>query len=275
VNETGRTMGLEHLRFCAGSRMGIVALCIGAMASSPVAAAEPSGSSVVVVDVDASIERAELVRTRIAADADAVLKEHDVATTIDPKAPRTLTIDVGGQRYAYEIELVVERSGEADEPLRLSCECNYDELFAKVQAGVRESVPALQRATTTPSEPVSPPTNGGKKPPPGVPDREGPAPLGALGKAGIATLVIGVAGLGSGIGLAVVGERERAGSSERGGETTNFGPPGYALIGIGAAAVITGAVLIAVDRKRARKRSTSFTPWVGPGLAGLSFGRRF
>ncbi len=247
-----------------------------ALVSSSASAAAPEGGPVVKVEVDGSIDRAEQVRERITTDAEKVLRDHDVATTVDPKAPRSLTIEIGGERYDYAIELVVERAGKADEPVRLRCECNYDELFAKVSEGVRESVPALQKADDEPVPPSTTPpaTNGQPAAPPVEPDR-GPTPLGGMGKGGIAALVVGTAALGTGIALAVIGEPEREGESERSVETTDFGPAGYALIGVGAAAVITGAVLIAVDRKRARKRAVSFSPWAGVGLAGITVFRRF
>jgi len=272
-------MRRELPRISVFRRAGLVALLATTMAASGVSAAEPAaqGSSVVVVDVDASLDRAQQVRERITSDAETVLREHDVATTIDPKAPRTLTIDVGGERYAYEIELVVERSGKADAPVRLRCECNYDELFAKVSEGVRDSVPALQRASESAAPPSTPPSTNDGEPeqPPVMDDREGPAPLGGLGKAGIATMVVGVAGLGAGIALAVVGERERESvDSSREVEATNFAPPGYALIGVGAAALVTGVVLLAVDRRRA-KRNAALVPIAGPRFVGWSFTGRF
>ena len=270
-------MRRELPRISVLRRAGLVAVLATTMAASDVAAAEPAaqGSSVVVVEVDASIERAQQVRERIASDAEAMLRENDVATTIDPEAPRTLTIDIGGERYAYEIELVVERSGKADAPVKLRCECNYDELFAKVSEGVRDSVPALQRADESAVPPSTPPSTNGGEPeqPPVVDDRGGPAPLGGLGKAGIATMAVGVAGLGAGIALAVIGERERE-DSNREVEATNFGPPGYALIGVGAAVVVTGVVLLAVDRRRA-KRNAAMMPIAGPQFVGWSFTGRF
>jgi hypothetical protein len=96
------------------------------------------------------------------------------------------------------------------------------------------------------------------------------AGLGTMGKVGIAGLATGVVGLGVGIGLA--SKKDVPQRDARNLTTTK--PPGYALIGIGAALAITGAVLLVVDRKRA-SRTTAFAPWVGPVGAGLTLEGRF
>jgi hypothetical protein len=270
-----RTMKRRH----NGSRAAAV-LCalllavpagVGAQARlAAVTDAEP----VVVVEVEKSIERGEQLAKAVRSEAESGLRAHDVATEVDPASPRKLTISVGGEKFAYRVRLVVERDGVAGEPQELACECTQDELLAKVREGVDAQAEELGAEAVGNPEPVttSAATDDGSTDPPDEPER---VPLGGLGKGGIASLVIGVAALGAGIGLAVVGKREREGDSERDVETTNFGPPGYALIGVGAAAVITGAVLLAVDRKRAKRQTTSLTPWFGRGVVGVAVGRRF
>jgi hypothetical protein len=278
MNDTGRTMRRELSRSSDLLRASVA--LVTAMASLPAWAAAPAAKSdsVVVVDVDASLERADQLRERITTDAEKVLREHDVATTIDPAAPRTLTIGVGGERYDYQVELVVERAGKVDEPVKFRCECNYDELFAKVSEGVLERVPALQQ-TSESTPPSTPPTHEPPVDPPDAPlDATEPAPLGGLGKGGIAALVVGAAGLATGIAFVVVGKQTDEGDEsvpEGEASGTDFRPAGYAMLAVGGAALITGAVLLGVDRARARKRATALAPWFGPRSAGLTFTTRF
>jgi hypothetical protein len=230
-------------------------------------------AKVVVVEVAESIERAPQLAEAVRTEAEAEMQEHDLPTEVDPAKPRKLTIEVAGEKFAYKVKLVVERDGVVDAPVEISCECTQDELLAKVREGVDGRTDALRGDAA--AVPVGPSTDPPQDPPDvPYPEDDKPKPLGGMGKGGIASLVIGAAALGTGIGFVVVGEREREGDSERDVETTDFRPPGYALIGVGAAAIITGVVLLVVDRKRA-KRSTAFAPWFGRGVAGVAVGGRF
>ena len=100
-------------------------------------------------------------------------------------------------------------------------------------------------------------------------------PLGGLGKAGIGLMVGGAVVLVGGAVLTAMGEKQDLSADVENTESTNFRPPGYALLGVGGAVLITGAVLLTVDRVRAKKKSTALAPAVGPGFAGLTWSGRF
>jgi hypothetical protein len=266
-------MKSRHIGFRAAAALCAVLLFAPANVGARVAPTSDA-ERVVVVEVADSIERGDQLAKAVRDEAESAILAHDIATEVDPASPRKLTIAVGGEKFAYRVTLVVEREGVAGESQEIQCECTQDELLAKVREGVDAQADALgagPREDPTPGTTSSASDTGPTDPP----DDEERAPLGGLGKGGIASLVIGVAALGAGIGLAVVGKREREGDSERALETTDYGPPGYALIGVGAAAVITGAVLLAVDRKRAKQRNVGLLPSFGRGVVGVAVGGRF
>src|SRR5690606_19837156 len=98
-------------------------------------------------------------------------------------------------------------------------------------------------------------------------------PLGPLGRAGIGVAVVGVGTLVSGGILFAVGERVDPPTGRapdiRG---RNFAPPGVALMVTGGAALVAGAVLLVVDRTRAKKRTSAL---LLPSPGGLSITGRF
>jgi hypothetical protein len=267
-------MKSRHIGFRAAAALCAVLLFAPANVGARVAPTSDA-KRVVAVEVADSIERGDQLAKAVRDEAESAILAHDIATEVDPASPRKLTIAVGGEKFAYRVTLVVEREGVAGEPQEIQCECTQDELLAKVREGVDAQADALgagPREDPTPGTTSSPSDTGPTDPP----DDEERAPLGGLGKGGIASLVIGVAALGAGIGLAAVGKRERDAEGFEGDvRETDFRPPGYALIAIGGAAVITGVALIAVDRVRARRRTTTWTPLLGPRFVGLAFEKRF
>jgi hypothetical protein len=221
------------------------------------AAAEPA----VTVTIAEGMEDADRLRTWIVDAGNQALRDggHDPDTVADTLG--TIAIDVQGELYDYDLSMTVTRaSGRTDALDPLDCECTYDELLDKIGPRLDAAVERLQAppdptGPTDPDPPVtSPPTN---------PETPGRAPLGTLGKAGIATLVIGAAGLVTGGVLVGIGSRQGLSGDEIQREDTNLQPPGWALVGVGAAAVVTGAVLLGVDRARA-KRSRAPVAFVGP-----------
>lgn len=101
-------------------------------------------------------------------------------------------------------------------------------------------------------------------------------PIGALGGAGIGVAVVGI---GATIGGAV--ELSRGRVYDDGAETndqrtgTDHRPPGYALIGIGAAAAIAGVVILAVDlsqRAKQRKQTQRAQAIIVPSLTSIGVG---
>jgi hypothetical protein len=126
---------------------------------------------------------------------------------------------------------------------------------------VRELAVARQKAAEDAARPPPPP-------PPEVPEVK---PLGAPGKAGIFLLALGGVGVGVGTGLALLEPRP---DPDMPLNVINTRPAGFAAIGVGAALVVTGAVLLALDR-RPQKRKTALAPVFGPAGAGLVLSGRF
>lgn len=109
------------------------------------------------------------------------------------------------------------------------------------------------------------------EPPPPVvvppPDRS----LRTLGKAGIGLLAGGAVAVGAGLGLALADPPVDSNNPLR---QINLKPAGYAVLGVGAAAIVTGAVLLVLDRRKVR-RVAQVAPLIGPGSAGLLLVGRF
>ncbi|MFY0538434.1 serine/threonine-protein kinase [Nannocystis pusilla] len=111
-------------------------------------------------------------------------------------------------------------------------------------------------------------------PPPELPKPEPPPPpkgLGGRGKAGVALLAVGGVGFFVGLGLAIKPPRP---DPDMPLYSISTRPAGVATLSIGLAAVITGAVLLALDRKAAQRR-VSWLPSIGRGAAGLSLAGSF
>lgn len=95
--------------------------------------------------------------------------------------------------------------------------------------------------------------------------------LGTYGKAGIGLLAGGTLLFGTGLGLAIVEPRPDPDDPLNEISTR---PAGYAVLGVGAAAVISGAVLLALDRRKVR-RVAHIAPMIQRGSAGLLLVGRF
>lgn len=104
--------------------------------------------------------------------------------------------------------------------------------------------------------------------PPPVVKEEPPPPrtLAARGKAGVGLLAGGGVVAAIGLGLAI---RQPRPDPEMPLTEITTRPAGFAMLGVGAAALITGAVLLALDRKASAPRRVSWAPSAGRGNAGL------
>lgn len=127
---------------------------------------------------------------------------------------------------------------------------------------VRDHAAARQKAAQEAAKPPPP------EPQPDVPEVR---PLGTRGKVGIVLLALGGVGVGVGTGLALLEPRP---DPEMPLNVINTKVPGFAVIGVGAALVVTGAVLLALDR-RPPSRKTALAPAFGPAGAGLVLTGRF
>ena len=94
-------------------------------------------------------------------------------------------------------------------------------------------------------------------------------------KAGIGLMVAGALGAGVGIGLVVT--KPRAPEPTMAWETRETQKPGYAVLAIGGAALITGVVLFVLGRRqqKAQHARHQVAPVAGAGVFGLSWSGRF
>lgn len=105
-----------------------------------------------------------------------------------------------------------------------------------------------------------------------APKTEGPRPLTNLGKAGIGLLAGGTLAFAAGLGLALAEPRPDPDDPTA---EINTRPAGYGVLAVGGAALITGAVLLILDRRQAKRSTVHVAPLGGPGTAGLLLLGRF
>jgi hypothetical protein len=174
-----------------------------------------------------------------------------------------------GYRYHYEAvrdgEVIAETVGTTE--CRM---CTESELIEQVGAAVvrvAKGLPPTEKADATEAPKVQPEETTQPDTSATTDDRR--RPLGVMGKVGIGLIVPGVAALAVGIGLAAK-EPERKMDMPREAVTTR--PPGIALAVVGTAVAITGVVLVAIDRKRARSSASARRPIVVPLASTDRFG---
>jgi hypothetical protein len=185
----------------------------------------------------------------------------------DPMIHVTIS-EVGTQDpgYRYRVAIAAEHGWSAEGTCHL---CTEGELVQKVEATLAEAASHLPHNEGA-VERVPPPSAAREPARQGDADRPPLGKLGKLGKTGVGLLVGGTVLTGIGIGLAVATPRVKEDAPL---EKTTTRPPGYALVGIGAATLITGAVLLSIDRTRARR--TAVAPTFGRGTAGVVWSGRF
>lgn len=102
-------------------------------------------------------------------------------------------------------------------------------------------------------------------------------------KAGIGLMIAGALGAGIGVGLVV--NKPKVPDPMVAWETRETQKPGFAVLAVGGAALITGVVLFVLGRRQASKKLSQFAPMVptgsltgqgaGAGVYGLSWSGRF
>ena len=142
--------------------------------------------------------------------------------------------------------------------------CNEADLVTASIEGVLEGLGRYEQAKAPPPAPkaVEPIATPPAPADDALVDRS--KSLGPLGQIGVASIVVG--GAVAITGAAFIG----VGTTRPDTDPTHlrdWRPPGYALLGVGAAALVTGVALLVVDRKRARKLAIS--PMLSPRLAGV------
>ena len=172
-----------------------------------------------------------------------------------------------GDTYAIFSELAVSGETLAGSTHEIVCSlCTEGEAVERARGELLRLVPFVRARFRAARKPVEPPSEPAKPPPP--PDRS----LTATGKAGVGLLAGGVVVLGVGAALAIRAPRS---DPDMPLNQTTTRPAGYALLGVGAAALITGAVLLVLDRRKVNRRVAHLAPLLHPGSAGLQLVGRF
>jgi hypothetical protein len=187
-----------------------------------------------------------------------------------------IDVDVlAGPDPGYQCEIWIDHRGEVvGERRKVECTlCTESEIVQRVETTVSELV-ALLPAETTAEDEVEPepePEPAPEPKPQGPPD-DGRVRLGALGKTGAALIALGATG--AGVGAVLVALPPKVDQDDPLYETT-YRPPGIATLAAGAAVLVSGVVMLVVDRRRARTRTTALVPTLGPSAAGVVWTGRF
>ncbi|MEZ4380036.1 MAG: hypothetical protein R3A79_01720 [Nannocystaceae bacterium] len=238
-----------------------------------------------VVDTSTLEEGAAVIQERIREGLSVTLRDLEILPAKQASAP-VLRVELwqhdGDFHYSFAITL--ERGENRRQELRHTGECDActeGEIVGRVLEAVdglavdlcaaTEQAEAKEAAAPPPEEPEATPP-----PPPQLDDaalRDDPAlnepaapvsrPLGAAGKGGVAALCLGAAAVVVGSILAV---REPTPLTDRPLYVRNTQPPGVAVASAGAGVVLTGAILLLVDRARARRpQPTNYAARQGRG----------
>jgi len=270
-----------------------------ALATTPVAKAA-SEAPLIRIDVS-EVPEAEDVRSEIESQVLPLLREHGIS----PEDVRIKIIWLNANDLVAGIYASVDPEVDPLSRVVVSCPdkgeqfCPPPKLPGYVRIAVQRAiaereeaksgaaVPPVPADTTRddPSDPssegqdpkVAPTETADAKPRDHEDDGARPAKkkLGGMGFTGIAGLVLGAGALGTGAAFIAMGETRPLPEDQS--QIRDFSVPGYALIGVGGALVVVGAVLLAVDRSRAmrRARSTSLVPSATPRFVNLTLSGRF
>ena len=220
------------------------------------------------ISVGDTVHDRERVLTRAQEAICTTLHQHDIDLAELPSG-RRLVADVRGVQSQWTVSVAVEQDGAPLPGARAAtCRCTDETMLAELSKATIAVVPLLVREAEATQEPA--PDRDAIAPLPS-PSAGRPAPLGTMGNTGVGLLAAGTAGSVIGIALVVSGSRVN-GRVER--EGNDLRPAGYALLGTSLALGITGAVLLGVDRRRAR-RVQAIAPTIGPGMVGLTAVGRF
>jgi len=137
--------------------------------------------------------------------------------------------------------------------------------------------PSPSSPTSNQAEPLTVP----KEPAPAT-SSAAPAALSSLGWSGIAVGALGLGATITGATLWARGDARRASSNPENASLVNVTTVPFRSVGIGmviggAAALMTGGTLLAIGiaRNRRDRKRVAYSPWVVPGLAGITATGRF
>jgi hypothetical protein len=268
----------------------VATLALPAIAAQPTpgegdaaATSEPRHATVEIDTSDVG-EEGPVVKRRIRERTDVVLRAAGVLPGRAGGSDPIIHIDIDelvGADPGYQFEMWISQRDELlGERRRVECTlCTESEIVARVEetaAVLLTQLEALAEQADPPADAREPvvepePTSAAS---PAMADDEPPQKgLRGLGKAGVALLSVGLAGAAVGAVLVVL--PPTVDEADPLYETTTR-PPGWAVLGVGGAALVSGTVMLIVDRRRARRpRATALLPAMGPGHAGLVWTCRF
>lgn len=199
----------------------------------------------------------------------------------EPAAPRKLTIVVrwseraakdAPEIYAIDYQFAtLAAPGERRTLLSVDCNrCGLSELLDAVERDVAKLRPELTAAVVVPLPEPPPPVVSTA--PHGPDDRNARRipPLSPVGKAGVGVTVAGAAGLVAAAVLFATPTKERVNAhNEEILDVTSYREPAIAVVSIGAALLVAGVVMIAVDRARARRAGAARSAWRRGTMLGV------
>ncbi|MEZ4448057.1 MAG: hypothetical protein R3B09_01175 [Nannocystaceae bacterium] len=241
----------------AGALARALAWPQAAVAEAPAAAPLRVAFSIDTSEVG---EEGPVIRRRIDERGALVLRELEVLparSEEDPRLIATIHQDPADPfNYTYVLALVDAR-GDTRLETRGECkQCTEGALTERVIEAVRTTIVRL-RQLDAPEEPPSTRPEGPEPPPSVVPEpAPEPAGLGPKGKAGVGLTIVGVLAAGTGLGLTLNPSRVDPDMPLHRIETQT---PGVAILSAGAAVLITGVVLLVLDRpgRRHRRQATA------------------
>jgi hypothetical protein len=260
--------------------------------ASPAFAAEPQQASTqprhASVEIDTSDvgEEGPVIKRRTRERADVVLRAAGVLPGRTDAGDPVIFVDVDeleGPEPGYQCEVWISYEGKVlGERRRVECPlCTESEIVQRVETTMSELITLLptegdvEPTDSSPTD-VTPPTDtetdGSTTTTTTPTDDDRPKGLGGMGKAGIALIAVGVAGAAA--GAVMVALPAKVDPDDPLFETT-YRPPGIATMAAGGATLVTGIVLLVIDRRRARTRTTALVPMLSPTTAGLSWSGRF
>jgi hypothetical protein len=258
----------------------VIATALSSGGMSVTASAAPAATESSDVPAFVSISIAETVRPTDVAQAwvsdgvqEALASASISATDV---GSRELVVELGGKALAYEVSVGVRQDGSwIAGPTTSPCSCHGDDLVAHVRTAVAGVAPKLRadEVVDDPGSSATPPPE--LRPPVEDTSRAERRPLGKMGGAGVALVVVGGAATIAGVALlAIPVEDAHADDPER-TETASYRVPGGVVLGVGLATLVVGAALLGTDRAHAKRRASALAPSFGRRWVGVSWTTRF
>ncbi|MFY0530583.1 hypothetical protein [Nannocystis pusilla] len=249
-----------------------------------------AASASVAIDTAAAGEEGQLMNPRIQARVVDAMKAFNITEGKDAGLPKVAikVSELGGDAIGWSYTIDVRHGSDqaiSGGSLRGECvDCIEKELVEKVGTDARLALQQLRvyideynakvDADNKQAEAAATPTTSDAAATPGAPAAvNGPgsdaSPMHPLCKAGIGLMAAGVVGIGVGVGLAVLPDRQL--DPNIGYEFRSTTLPGYVTLGIGGAAALAGVALFVVGHRKSgprRPRSYPASARVWSGCSG-------